>query len=255
METIELCAWHESGRVVYAYKNGYTCDAIELSETDAGGGKSKLNGGEDTTYINAILSGKTQAIVIENQAKAIDIARKLMKVYCAGSCAKIYMENDKQLNSQTEIDIPGQDLKYLELIQQFLYKHVPDHPEDFLNDTMTGIFRDMSKEETWKPIEMLVKQLLKADYIPFTRFNIEDALMVGGFKLQKQKTGNNSFGFSVKEDKAPSKELEVPYSVNEARLDNTLTEFLKMIKTDWSDEELNVSIQYLKSVFKKYADQ
>ena len=122
MEPIELCAWHESGRVVYAYKNGFTCDAIELSETDPGSGKSKLNGGEDTPYINAILSGKTQAIVLEDPIKAVDIAKKLMKVYCAGSCAKIYVENGKKLDSQTEIDIPGQDLNSWNLFSNFYLK-------------------------------------------------------------------------------------------------------------------------------------
>ena len=118
---------------------------------------------------------------------------------------------------------------------------------------MSGIFRDMLKEETWKPIEMMTKQLLKGEYKHFTRFNIEDALMVGGFKVQKQKTGN-SFGFNVKEDTSPSKELAEPYTVGEARLDNSLNDFLKMIKPDWTEEEMNVSIQYLKTVFKKYSE-
>lgn len=254
MELLELCAWHESGRVVYAYKNGFTCDAIELSETDPGNGKSKLNGGEDTAYIQAILSGKTQAVVMENPTKAIEVAKKLMQVYCAGSCTKIYIENSKHLTSDTEIDIPGQDLKYLELIQQFLYKHVPDHPEDYLNDTMTGIFRELGKEETWKPIESLVKQMLKADYIPFTRFNIEDALMVGGFKLQKQKSGNNTFGFSVKEEDIPQKPVAQASNSNEEQLNNALKNFLRLVKAEWSEEEMEVSINYLKSLFKKFGE-
>lgn len=252
MDTIELSAYHESGRVVMAYQCGFTCDGIELSETDSGNGKSKLNGGQDLPYVQAILSGKTAAILQANPDKAVGIARKLMKIYCAGSCAEIFHENNKQLSSETEMEIPGQDLRNIELIQQFLAKQDPGHAEDHLQVTMSHLFKEMTKEETWKPIEALAKQLLKSDGTPFTRFNIEDALMLGGYKVQKQKQEGHSFGFNIKEDTSPSRELAAPYTANDARLDNSLKEFFMMIKQDWSEAELNTSIQYLKKLFDKY---
>ena len=250
MEPLELCAWHESGRVVFAYLNGYTCDGIELSEDGAGSGKSKLNAGEETPLVQALISGKTAGIRADDPEKAIAVARKLLKIYCAGSCSRIYFEQAGKIDAETEIDIPGQDLRYIELMEQFLVAHDPDYKDGFVNRLMTGIFNDLGKEEIRKPIEVLARQLLKSEDKPFSRFHVEDAFRLAGFKPPRQQEARR-FSFQVEEDHLP-KAPEPVYSVNEARLDNALKDFLLMIKSDWSQEEVDVSIQYLKSLFKKF---
>ena len=185
-EILKLCAYHESGRIVFAYQSSYGCDSVEISATDSGKGLSKLNGHYDLEYIQAIFSGKPQTIVTENTNKAIEVAKNLMKVYCAGSCAENYFENGLSANNINEMEIPGQDAKYIDQLQNFLKQQIPNHPEDYPSQIILKIFEDLKKQEVWKPIEVLADRILKTEEKSLTRFYIKDALMMAGFKIKKQ---------------------------------------------------------------------
>jgi len=252
-ENVELCAYHESGRVVYAYRQGYYCESIELSENDPGAGISKLNGGVNNETIQLILNNKTHtpSFVISN--KAIEVAKKLMKIYCAGACAKIYKKNDKQISAQTEIDIPGQDMKYIDLIQSFLQQNVQGHPTDYPVQVITQIFHELKEEENWKVIEGLAKSALKPEDKKISRFYIEDALMKAGFKPLRQQN-NSGIEMQLKEDDTPRPKTTATTDLQQTKeqqlLNDVLRKFLRTIKRELTEEEIDASVNYLTTVFK-----
>lgn len=253
-ETIELCAYHESGRIAYAYQCGYTCESMELSEMDSGAGVSKLNAGADGEFIQRILSGKPQASDTAITNKTIDIARKLMRIYCAASCAEIFFKEGKRINAQTEIEIPGQDMKYINIIQSFLKNNVPNHPPDYPSQILTQIFRELKQEDNWSVIETLVQATLKTEEKKINRFYIEDALMKAGFKPErKQPSTLHNFDMKLKEDDTKRDDIasskSFADSTEEKLLDNTVKNFLRLIKKELNEEELDASVKYLKQVF------
>lgn len=254
-EMIDLCAYHESGRVAYAYQCGYSCESIELSEMDSGAGVAKLNAGADGESIQLILKDKTQAPNTVITEKAIEVAKNLMKIYCAASCAEIFFKEEKQINSQTEIEIPGQDIKYINMIQSFLKNNSPNHPSDFPSQIITQVFRELKQEDNWKVIETLAQTILKTEEKKINRFYIEDALMKAGFTPErKQQVALQNFDLKVKEDETKADKIPAPAAqqLREQLLNNTVKNFLGLIKNPLNEEEIEASVAYLKKVFKEY---
>lgn len=253
-EILKLCAYHESGRIVFAYQCTYGCESVELSSSDSGKGNSKLNGYNDLEFIQAIFSGKPQTIITENTTKAIAVAKNLMKIYCAGSCAENYFENSLSAENINEMEIPGQDAKHIEQLQNFLTQQVPNHPEDYPSQIILQIFNELKKSDVWKPIEILAERILKTEEKSLNRFYIEDALMMAGFKINKQIIKQ---GISIQEDEAkPAKHEAIsevqPEQADGQMLDKVLKDFLGLVKKDWTSDELEASIKYLKMIFKKF---
>lgn len=255
IETIDLCAYHESGRVAYAYQCGYSCESITLSETDPGAGVSKLNAGADGDSIQLILKDKLPAADTAVPSKAIDIARKLMKIYCAGSCAATFCKEEKQISAQTEIEIPRQDIKYINLIQSFLKNNVPRHPADYPTQVIAQIFRELKQKDNWNVIETLAQTVLNTEGKKIHRFYVEDALMKAGFKPeQRQQASSHQFAVKVQEDETKSEKDDVSAAQQngEQLLEKTLKNFLRLIKKPLSEEEIEASVKYLKQVFSQY---
>ncbi len=253
-EILKLCAYHESGRIVFAYQCTYGCESVELSPTDSGKGNSKLNGYNDLEFIQAIFSGKPQTIITENANKANEVAKNLMKIYCAGSCAENYFENGLSADNINEMEIPGQDAKHIEQLQNFLTQQIPNHPEDYPSKIILQIFDELKKADIWKPIEILAERILKTEEKSLNRFYIEDALMMAGFKINKQIIKQ---GISIQEDVSkplkPNAISEVqPAQADGALIDKALKDFLGLVKKDWTSDEMDASIKYLKLIFKKF---
>jgi len=254
-ETIDLCAYHESGRVAYAYQCGYSCESMELSEMDASAGVSKLNAGADSEAIQLILKDKPQTAKTVITEKIIAVAKKLMKIYCAPSCAETFFKEDKQIGAQTEIEIPGQDMQYINLIQSFLKSNVPNHPSDYPAQIITQIFRELKQEDNWSVIETLAQTILKTEAKKINRFYIEDALMKAGFKPERRQQADlHNFDMKVMEDDTKTERTaskSLTDSTEDKLLDNTVKNFLKLIKKELNEEELDASVKYLKQVFSR----
>lgn len=251
-----LIAGHESARVVFAYLYGYTCDVMELPAKGSNS-NSKLNAGSDTFLVQAVLSGNPQKLPTENLQHGIEVAGKLMKIYCAGSCADFFLENDAKVPSEPEVNISGHDLAMLEKIQGFLKKAIVDHSDDFPSQTIISIFRKLKAPEVWKAIEMLTLKLLQQEDKRLSRFHIEDTLMQAGIKIQNV-TAKSGFSLAVHEDnnsaEPAAQETKVTSfnSTDLTPLDVMVRDFLRKIKSDWHEEDLHAATVYLHKLYKKY---
>ena len=142
-EILELCAYHESGRVVFAYYSGFFCDSIELSASDYGRGKSVLNAGSLTPLVQQILSGNHLAVAEENRNKAVETAHHLMDIYCVGACTRAYYEQMSDPGEELELDVPVQDDKAISAVQQFLLAVNPGHDANFPAKRMSAILQKL----------------------------------------------------------------------------------------------------------------
>ncbi len=264
-EILHLCAYHESGRVVFAYMAGYACDKMQLSDADSGQGESKLDAGDDLPLVQAVLGRGSSPVTAENMTKAIAAAKKLMNIYCAGTCAETFFRNNGSLPDQLDMDIPGQDIQNIELIQSFLKSSVSGHPDDFPSQTMIEILKKLQDRDTWKAVTKLAEAAIAAYDKPLNRFYIEDALMAAGFKIQKRAVRQ---GFSIGVERAPhtvrkptddhqAAEKPIPEKPSfdfgqENPLDIVLRDFLRKIKHDWKEGEADAAANHIKGIFEKY---
>lgn len=256
-ETIQLSAYHEGARVVFAYLNGYSCDSIELPESGSGA-ISKLNAGNDLAIVQAVLAENPLSVPAEKREYGIEVAKKLMSIYCAGTCAEIFYQNNASIPDELEMEIPGQDLVIIEKVQSFLRKAIVDHPDDFPTQTIISVFKKLKDTEVWKAIELLAAKVSKEESKSLKRFYIEDTLMQAGIKIQKP-TAKSGFSVGLHEDKSvkPSvKESATPAFdiMSLTPLDVMLRDFLKKIKKDWKDGEIDGAVAYLKDVYKKFGE-
>lgn len=251
---LELCAYHEAGRVVFAYQCGYSCDGITLSETDPGQGDSKLNAGHDMDYINAILSGKPQTTDTGKISKTIEVAKNLMKITLAGSCAEVVFGNTRSTDTETEVTVPGQDMKYVELVQKFLSQQIRLHPDDYPDRILKLIFQELKKPDIWQAVDSVARAALNNPDTPLTRYYIEDALMAARFEIKRHRPeGMFEIGLSEEVQKPAGEAAATSPHLNENNpLDAALVSFLRKLRSEWTEEELQLSVTYLKGAFKKY---
>jgi len=259
MQTVEKCAYHESGRIVMSYSLGYSCDSSQLSQTDSNQGQTRINGGDDLPGIQQILQRSSTLAIAENTPRLIEIANKLLKMYSAGTCTSLYYENNKVLNSEMEIVFPGQDISQIELIQSFLSKHDPDFNEDKFPVLLNQVFKQIQQAEFCKAVDMLVSRFMSNAEFKLSRFEIEDTIRASGLTLPIRKV-QAGFAVSLSEDTSSSPkhtaQEESSSSSNEIQdhniLDGILGNFITSLNKNLSQTEVNAGISFLKDVFKKF---
>ena len=249
--SLRLCAYHESARVVYAYQCGYHCESIKLSDSDPGGGISTLNAGKDNDTIKSIINNNAQSTNTRVTSNMVDIAKNLMKIYCAGPSAENFLKNNKQIINETEIKISGQDIKYINLVQSFLENNVVGHPPDYPAQIVSQILLEFTKTENWKIIEVLAQTALKNEEKNISRFYVEDALMKAGFKPARPQS-IQPIEMQITEDKTSKAPIHSPGQVPEKEkvINDALKKFLRSIKKELNDEEIAASVDYIKTLFK-----
>ena len=254
-ETIQLSAYHEAGRVVIAYLSGYVCDSMELPGSGSGGG-SKLNSGNDLATVQAVLSGNPLSLSSGNMDHGNEVARKLMATYCAGTCAETFLQNNGNIPEELDMEIPGQDLKYIEKIQTYLKKSNIDHPDDYPAQMMVSVFKKLKDPNVWKAIELLAAKISATESKTLTRFYVEDTLMLAGIRARQAPT-SQGFSLGVREDesvkpKTPEAKASIFDMLDMTPLDIMVRDFLKKIKKDWGEGELEASTKYLHDIYKKF---
>lgn len=249
MENEQLSAYHESARVVITYINGYAADLVELPANAAGG--TKLNAGHDLPLVQGIFSGKANAFAPSEMHLAIQAARKLMAIYCAGSCARIYLENNLSVPQELELSVEGQDMVMLQKIQTFLNNNQVEDADDFATEAIVSVFKQLQQPDVWKAITLLANKLMKAD-ASLNRFYIEDTLMMAGIKVAKP-SSKAGYKIGVHEEDEPIAVQEAGGAKNFSPLDLQVRHLLQSLKSDWSEEALTEATGQLHNIYKKYA--
>ena len=254
-DILDLCAWHEAGRVVFAYQAGFFCDGIELSASDYGRGKSVLNGGSITPLIQIILSVNPAAVAIEDRDKAIETAYHLMDIYCAGSCTRAYLGQLENPGEELELDVPAADDKQISAVQNFLSAVNSAHDANFVSRRMNLIFQKLKTPEVWRAVQALAQAAIAKGGLTLTRFEIEDALMAGGMKVKRVASPGFNVGLGDASAKGSNVVMDDQPKKPAGPLSTTdilLTDFFRTIRTDWSEAEAQAAVKHIKEVVAKY---
>lgn len=251
METIELSAYHESGRIVMAYIQGFFCEKSELSSEDIGSGKTIIQGGEQMPLVQAVLQRNSGTLVTPN-SEHIAIAYKLLYLFAAGSCSSLFINNDKKLDENLEITFPGGDYAQIDLLMNFLNRHDPNYNEESFQRILTELFNKLERPEYFKAIETLANAFLKTENHTLDRRQIESVLHSQGLKMPVEKK-SIGFNVSVSEDnsKPELRDKNEETEDNSLILDSVLKKFIKTLNPNLDVEEVAGAIEFLKDAFKK----
>jgi hypothetical protein len=255
-EILMRCAYHEGGRVVFAYLADYFCNKIELSDLDAGQGTSMLNGGEDNPIIQKLLSGERPGY-FDSAKDAYEVAAKLTIIFSAGTCARVFYENGGKVTEETDLEFPGQDSINIEKLQKFMKECNAAHPDNYVNKIIAGVFERLAKPDIWKAIKNLAEAAVENYDKPLNRYTIEDTLMGSGFKIKRSAV---SSGFDIGVSETPDEPVEkieimkskLPEAEDESPLDIVLKNYVRKIRSDWNEEELTLATNQFKNIFAKY---
>jgi hypothetical protein len=193
-----------------------------------------------------------------------------MNIECSGTCARIFYENGGSVPEELDLEIPAQNFKNIEKIQAYLKKAIIDHPDDFLMQTIVSIFKKMKDPSTWNGIQLLATKILAEESNSLTRFYIEDTLMLAGINVRRAAAASSpGFSVGVREDESPrpvaqqaqaSTATQAQTKAPSIDLDSITPlyimqrDFLKRIKKDWRENELDEAIAYINDLHKKFGD-
>ena len=251
METLELCAIHESGRIILAFEYGFIIEQTELSTTDIGGGKTVLLHPNYGTLIKEIFNSQEIATGDQFVDLRINLANQLYDLFCIGACCSALYENDLQLNEQLNIDFPGSDHRQLMLIESFLKKFDSAFTEEKLNQTANRLLKTITSEKFIKAINELSKMLINAENLTSDKTSIENLLRNSGIERKNSRITPTTSIHLMEDDAKKGKESE-DISESEKKLNATLNKFISGLNSSLTEIEKQESIKFLKRVFENY---
>jgi len=253
MEIKEKSAFYESGKAVFAYMNGFKCKSMEISDDDSARGKTTLYSDQYGEMATKIFNGDSASLTEEGIKKALLLCNKLLAIHASGTCSAIFFQNDKTIPSEPEIEIPGNEIRYIDMILNFMKKADSSFNPDIFNDILISVFHQISNSSVHNSIERLATLASKSPSNELSQFQIEDTLIASGMNIPREK---KAFSVSVSEDQSPSKKETAGADKSmDALLDSVLSRFLKSLNGNLSSEEVEQSILFLKDLFNKFNEK
>lgn len=176
-EEILKCAYHESGHIVLAYRYGYYCEWVEIS--NSGDGTSKINYLADLKPITGIKNAQSepsfldeflQNITLEKQRNLSIIA---LSIAFAGSVAENYHFN--QVNQgMAEIELSGTDLQEVNNIEFFLDSRFPNQIN--IQYIVQDVYNYISNPNVQTTVNNLANTILSKTDRKLNRMEIEEIL-------------------------------------------------------------------------------
>lgn len=181
-QTCESCAYRESGHVVFAYLQGYSCLEMQIMKTADDEGLfsySLIDYKSDESIALTFIGEKADDQFFRNLSLAqrlqtIEVGGKLARLFIGGSVATAVFRN----NGDAQIPIPMQmdyeDLVKVEYIHQVLRVLMVNSEVDFMENEIAGALYTVSNSYVWNSIDAIAKRLLEESYL--AKNDVEECL-------------------------------------------------------------------------------
>lgn len=193
----EICAYHESGHILFAYLCGYGCKEVQLiNEGNENGFTSYalIDYGNDSYYASTFTTADNtidffKSLALGERLQAIEVGRRLAHIFLGGSVSAAVFNN----NGNALIPLPIQ-MDYMDLIRtefiHFVIKELSvDKEENFIEHGLTDALYTLSNVNTWKTVVDLSTRLLQANHL--NKNDIEECLEEHGILYNAQSSADN----------------------------------------------------------------
>ena len=182
----KLCAYHESGHILFAYLCGYSCKYAQLindkNENDFTS-IAIIDYGRDSElashFVAADMDSKFfKSLSLANKLESIEVGQRLIRIFLGGSASVAVFKNDSDILIPLPIQLDFADLSRVQQIQQVLKEMSPDVTEDFVDYYLQDALYTLSNFNIWNTVVDLAKLLLEKNQL--NKNDIEECLDAHG---------------------------------------------------------------------------
>jgi hypothetical protein len=178
----ELCAYHESGHILFAYLCGYSCNYVELindKNEDDFTSIAMLDYGKDSPIASLFIGPNADldafnSFNLAQKLECIEVGQRIARIFLGGSVAAAVFNNQGDVHIPLPMQIDFTDLLRVEFIQQALKKLSNDNDEEFIEHYLQDALYTLSNINVWNTIVDLASRLLKDNQL--NKNDIEECL-------------------------------------------------------------------------------
>jgi hypothetical protein len=169
----EICAYHESGHILFAYLCGYRCKEVQLIDEDNENGFTSfavIDYGTDAQYAAKFSTGDDaidyfKCLALGEKLEAIEVARRLARIYLGGSVAAAVFNNAGNVQIPLPMQIDYMDLVRVEFIHYIIRELSVDQEENFIEHGLQDALYTLSNINIWDTIVDLATRLLQSNHL------------------------------------------------------------------------------------------
>lgn len=178
----EICAYHESGHILFAYLCGYSCKEVQLIGEDNENGFTSyalIDYGSDSYYASKFTTADDaidffRCLALGEQLEAIEVGRRLARIFLGGSVAAAVFKNDGNVQIPLPMQIDYMDLIRVEFIHYVISELSVDKEENFIEHGLHEALYSLNNTSIWSTIADLANRLLHSNHLD--KNDIEECL-------------------------------------------------------------------------------
>lgn len=178
----EICAYHESGHILFAYLCGYSCiEAQLIKEHNEKGFTSYalIDYGKDSFYASKFTGTDAnidffRCLSPGQRLEAIEIGRRLARIFLGGSVAAAVFKNEGNVQIPLPMQIDYIDLVKTEFIHYVIKETSVGQEYNFIEYGLQDALYTLSNINIWKTIIDLADRLIRSSHL--NKNDIEECL-------------------------------------------------------------------------------
>jgi hypothetical protein len=178
----EICAYHESGHILFAYLCGYNCREVQLINGGNENGFESyalIDYGKDGYYASKFMTADNgieffRCLALGERLEAIEVGRRLVRIFLGGSVAAAVFNNNGNIQIPLPMQIDYMDLVRVEFIHYVIQELSTDKEENFIEYGLQDALYTLSNVNIWGTIVDLATKLLQSDHLD--KNDIEECL-------------------------------------------------------------------------------
>lgn len=178
----EICAYHESGHVLFAYLCGYSCIEVQLIEENNENGFTSyamIDYGKDALLASKFFGTGTtidffKCLALGEKLEAIETGRRLARIFLGGSVTAAVFNNQGNTHIPLPMQIDYMDLLRVEFIHYVIKELSVDKDEGFIEHGLQDALYTLGNVNIWDTITDLATRLLHSGRLE--RNDIEECL-------------------------------------------------------------------------------
>jgi hypothetical protein len=194
----DICAYHESGHILFAYLCGYSCKEVQLIDEGNEHGFTSyalIDYGKDSYYASKFTTADNaidffKCLALGERLEAIEVGRRLARIYLGGSVAAAVFNNDGNVQIPLPMQIDYMDLIRVEFIHYVIRELSVDQEEDFIEHGLQDALYTLGNANIWNTVADLSERLLQSRHLD--RNDIEECLEEHGISYDAPSPGNTA---------------------------------------------------------------
>lgn len=194
----EICAYHESGHIIFAYLCGYSCKEVQLIDEGNENGftsYSLIDYGKDSYYASKFTTADNaidffRCLALGEKLEALEVGRRLARIFLGGSVAAAVFNNRGNVQIPLPMQIDYIDLLRVEFIHYVIQELSVDKEESFIENGLQDALYTLSNVNIWDTIADLAGRLLQFNRLD--KNDIEECLEEHGLIYDAQSPAEDS---------------------------------------------------------------